>query len=65
MSEMEKSSRERVSTRFTGIFLAPGLYSTQVESRPANLRLTQTVSLLYILAVNLRRCVEDEDNILT
>ncbi len=32
------------SARFTGIFLASGLYCSQAESRPAHLRLTQAVS---------------------
>src|SRR3990170_4756742 len=34
------------SARFTGVFLALGLYCPQAESRPAHLRLTQTVSPL-------------------
>jgi hypothetical protein len=31
------------SARFTGIFLASGLYCPQAESTPAHLRVTQTV----------------------
>jgi hypothetical protein len=34
------------SARFTGIFLASGLYCSQTESTPAHLRVTQTVMLL-------------------
>ena len=38
------------SPRFTSIFLASGLSSSQAESRPTHLRLTQAVRFFYSLA---------------